>query len=561
MKTVSERKANYDASGWRHLPSDRTMSEFLTGYYNDAKDRGSIPSQKYFRNALERINTSDHENILLRRLFPHWNNGKTKADNRTPNLVPWEAEDLLTKILQIRDNGKECKGAAFSKAILLELAGELEKTLDRDIKEDYVAIQYLSSDYIQDKLLQRFREPFSERLNLLEEYIFNKEPGVDITMLATILGEIDGLIAQFEDRQDKYTSPTQALYTLFENLTSSRENLLPEKDRGDGVDRYTWNTRADAALINTLDSMIHNTERNRNEQKRDEFLKKYQQYLLALLPATTSEDARRFWSNYQILYDYFFSVEASSKFEKDVREELYQFAREIFNNLDYTDSIEIPYSTYEANYAGTAYVRQRIAEYHQKIQLQIHSALHLILAFRHFFYFLGVKDMTKQTKEYLYEVINYLPTQKDSPDSQSSTEQNDFCAISERYLSIARAMEKQFTRLSHTHPEIPTVDFNDINSLNTYVSAYKARTCPIFQDEETEINSPMLRNFLTLPTDPPHPRNRFARLWAMNSLLTMQCKLVVTLEIEKAIPALVEEYSRICQLNREIKRRKETDTN
>lgn len=560
MKTVSERKANYYASGWRHLPSDRTMSEFLTAYFNNAKDRKIIPSQKYFRNALESIDASDSDNILLRRLFPRWNNGKTEPNNRIPNLVPWEVEDLLTRILQIRDNSKECKGTAFSEAILLELAGELEKTLDRDIKEDYVAIQYLSSDYIQDKLLQRFREPFSDRLNLLEEYIFNKEPGVDITMLATILGEIDGLIAQFEGRQAKCISPTQALYTLFENLTSSRENLLPEKNREDGVDSFTWDTQADVALINTLDSMIHNTERNRNEQKRDEFLKNYQQYLLALLPDTTSENARRFWSNYQILYDYFFSVEASSKFEKDVREELYQFAREIFNNLDYTDSIELPYSTYEANYAGTTYVRQRIAEYHQKIQLQIHSALHLILAFRHFFYFLGVKDMTKQTKEYLYEVINCLPTQKDSPDSQSATEQNDFCAISERYLSIARAMEKQFTRLSHTHPEIPTVDFNDINSLNSYVSAYKARTYPIFQDEETEINSPMLRNFLTLPTDPPHPRNRFARLWAMNSLLTMQCKLVVALEIEKAIPALVEEYSRICQLNREIKRRKETDT-
>lgn len=414
---MSEQEAKYFASGWRHLPSDRTMSEFLTAYYNNAKDRGTIPSQKYFRNVLESIDASDYENTLLRRLFPRWNNGKTEPNNRIPNLVPWEAEDLLTKILQIRDNSKECKGTVFSEAILLELAGELEKTIDRDIKEDYVAIQYLSSDYIQDKLLQRFREPFSNRLNLLEEYIFNKESGVDITMLATILGEIDGLIAQFEDRQAKCTSPTQALYTLFENLTSSRENLLPEKNREDGVVSFTWSTRANAALVNSLKRMIHNTERNRNEKKRDEFLKKYQQYLLALLPTTTSENAQRFWSSYQMLYDYFFSVEASSKFEKDVREELYQFAREIFNNLDYTDSIELPYSTYEANYAGTAYVRQRIAEYHQKIQLQIHSALHLILAFRHFFYFLGIKDMTEQTKEYLNEVVTYAPTQKDSSGS------------------------------------------------------------------------------------------------------------------------------------------------
>ena len=550
---MSEQEAKYFASGWRHLPSDRTMSEFLTAYYNNAKDRGTIPSQKYFRNALESIDTSEHDNILLKQLFPHWNNGKTESNNRKPNLIPWEAEDLLTKILQIRDNSKECKGTAFSEEILLELAGELEKTLDNDIKEDYVAIQYLSSDYIQDKLLQRFREPFSDRLNLLQEYIFNKESGVDITMLATILGEIDGLIAQFEDRQAKCTSPTQALYTLFENLTSSREDLLPEKNREDGVDSFTWNTRADAALINTLDSMIHKTERNRNEQKRDEFLENYQQYLLSLLPTTTSENAHRFWSNYQILYDYFFSVEASSKFEKDVREELYQFAREIFNNLDYTDSIELPYSTYEANYAGTTYVSQRIVEYHQKIQLQIHSALHLILAFRHFFYFLGVKDMTEQTKEYLNEVINCLPTQKYSPDSQSSTEQNDFCAISERYLSVASEMEKQFTRLSHTHPEIPTVDFNDINSLNEYITLYRARIFPIFHDEEAEINSMVLMNHLALPTEPPHPKDRFARLWAMNSLLTMQCKLVVALEVEKAIPALVEEYSRICQKNRERK--------
>lgn len=114
-------------------------------------------------------------------------------------------------------------------------------------------------------------------------------------------------------------------------------------------------------------------------------------------------------------------------------------------------------------------------------------------------------------------------------------------------------MEKQFTRLSHTHPEIPSVDFNDINSLNEYMTLYRARIFPIFHDEETEINSMVLMNHLALPTEPPHPKDRFARLWAMNSLLTMQCKLVVALEVEKAIPALVEEYSRICQKNRERK--------
>lgn len=125
----------------------------------------------------------------------------------------------------------------------------------------------------------------------------------------------------------------------------------------------------------------------------------------------------------------------------------------------------------------------------------------------------------------------------------------DFSVITERYISITKAMEKQYANFSHTYPEILSTAFNGIDSLKAYIAVYRTRIHPTFQDEETEINSLVFMNHLTLPTEPPHPKDRFARLWAMNLVLTMRCKLVLALDIEKAIPALVEEYSWICQKN------------
>ena len=165
---MSERMTSYDACGWRRLPSDRTADEFLTIYHETMKRRRK-PSQPFFLKCLENVELFNSNNILVNQIFPHKVPEERDANNRYPNLIPWEVEDLLTTILQTRDESSKCEGAAYSDAILQKLASKIEESLGCDISQDFIALHYLNNVYIQDKLLQSFRGEFSKRLKLLDE--------------------------------------------------------------------------------------------------------------------------------------------------------------------------------------------------------------------------------------------------------------------------------------------------------------------------------------------------------------------------------------------------------
>lgn len=547
---MSERMTSYDACGWRRLPSDRTADEFLTIYHETMKRRRK-PSQPFFLKCLENVELFNSNNILVNQIFPHKVPEERDANNRYPNLIPWEVEDLLTTILQTRDESSKCEGAAYSDAIFQKLASKIEESLGCDISQDFIALHYLNNVYIQDKLLQSFRGEFSKRLKLLDEYIFCKESGVDIKTLTMALARLDVLISELEDRDKVLPSSTQALYTLFDNLLSIRKELVPERDCRGGAKNYHWNSHSDPELRAILLEQIEKTERNRSEEKRGKFLENYKEYLLQLLPNTVKENAQSFWSEFQLLYEYFYEEEDTHRLEQNIREEFHRFARDIFRDLENVDVFEYSYTDYQPRYAQSAFVRYRIADYHRDIQMKIHSALRLIRMVNTQLFYLGFDKIDSKTRVFLRNILNRLyftgliqTHDNDIEDALGWTAfQRTFPVLFERVLNLECGMIEKIKYFSAKYPEIPNVEDITPSWVEDFLVVCKRYTDPIFPDQELFSKIlPESIQFKSLASDPTEP---FAKLHPYSFLLTLVCKTVVALEIERDVPAIVEEYSQM----------------
>lgn len=118
---------------------------------------------------------------------------------------------MLSTILETRDSNKKAKGEDFAAEILSNLAEHIVASLDRDISDDYVYLQYLSNENVRDKMMRKFKVQLMRRLDLLRDYIIDPEAGMDMGMLQVALGRLDVLISIFDEKRPRLTSDTCAL--------------------------------------------------------------------------------------------------------------------------------------------------------------------------------------------------------------------------------------------------------------------------------------------------------------------------------------------------------------
>lgn len=506
---MEDHRKEYGATVWRHLPSDKTMNEFRTGYQKRT-GRGRKPSDDWLRNALQKLDPDEtpgsiYEDLFAKRLVPGEKN--EVEDTTSPRLIAWEVAELLFVILQTREE-KKLEGEEYASAVLDQLVEQLIASVGEELPKGFVDTQYLTNPNIRHKLLYRFEEQFKQRLDIIQNAIFGEV--VDVDTLKTTLERLDIIIAELQQKPSApLCSNRDALRTLYQELLSQRQKLLPPNARKDGdLELFQWALDEKNDLVDQLKSQILHTKREPSEAEVQDFLNSYQIYLSALIPVEVKQEVQSFWQQYTQLHQYFYGDHDAEEFEKNVRKELCDFARDLFVDLTNQDNIPYSYSYYVPSRAVSAYARSKLADIHRDIQIGIHQPLRMLRSVYAYFYYTAGRAIVSED-----------------------------CI--QKQIHVTGMMRDQIRVLSEGHPELSSLDPDDVSSLGPYMEGFRAHTQPVFG--ELPVNETII--YMGIACDPNKtPGAVFQKLLALSEMLKMECQLVVSLEVEKAVKKLTNEF-------------------
>lgn len=537
---MSNEERSFGSSTWRNLPSDKTLSEFRREY-QQTTGREKLPSVTWVKDSLKQIST---DNPIAENLFRKQVDVAFHHDTY-PILIPLETAQLLSTILETRDSNKKAKGEDFAAEILSNLAEHIVASLDRDISDDYVYLQYLSNENVRDKMMRKFKVQLMRRLDLLRDYIIDPEAGMDMGMLQVALGRLDVLISIFDEKRPRLTSDTCALMDVYESLISKREETIPAKGRENGIDYFNWckDENVDSGLISEMKQQIKYTRRNLDKCDLSSFINNYRKYLIQQFPDSAKKENLAFWETYKETYSYFVQEDSSEQFEQKIRKELTTFAINIFEELENADTLELEYTGFVKTNAASSFAEYMLAGIHRDILVIIHKPLWILKVVNSYRYFLNNTDMHPGAKVFLQSTVASFLEKR--PEYSHEQECQDYLvSVFQKIDAITNQIQKCFQELSIKYPELESDGFKD-----DYLKA-----CKIFRDvkkdyllliaEKNEIGG------ILCEKDSLSPDKHYKKLFAASNILRIACKYAVAVEIEKAVPQLVDCY---CDLRRRIK--------
>ena len=323
------------------------------------------------------------------------------------------------------------------------------------------------------------------------------------------------------------------------------KETIPAKVRERGVNYYNWckDKNVDSDLISEMKQQINRTRRDLDKCDLSSFINNYRKYLIQQFPDSAKKDNLAFWEAYKEAYSYFMQEDSAEQFEQKIRKELTAFAINIFEDLENADTLELEYTGFVKTNAASSFAEYMLAGIHRDILVIIHKPLWILKVVNSYRYFLNNTDMHPGAKVFLQSTVASFLDKR--PEYSHEKECQDYLvSVFKKIDAITNQIQKCYQELSIKYPELESDGFKD-----DYLKA-----CKIFRDvkkdyllliaEKNEIGG------ILCEKDSLSPDKHYKKLFAASNILRIACKYVVAVEIEKAVPQLVERY---CELRRRIK--------
>ncbi len=524
-------KAESIPNQWMNLPTDSSMNRFCEDYYRQIKPR-TKPAAGTVREALISLeeNNKDSSLSIYASIFAKRERNERGKSTTIPRAVFWEVQDLMKIILYTYQMDKAPRGEGHAALVFDELADALKQGGFDDLQEDYIKLKMLNSAGIQEKLINELEDNLQKRWNLLKKLAISDKLLQTTRNLRVVLEQLDGIIAELRDSKsvendisykinNSQNPQTAAVLELYSELVSERKKLLPQSEKSLPSDEYRWTvSNENKKLVETMQKMLKTHKRRESDCSSDEFLEIYNRYLCMQVPEETKARAHCFAKGYTQILSYINGRCDEVLFKKAIRDELNQFARDIFEDLERLDAYGYSYCRFDPPKAIDAHFRTRLADIHRDIQMVIHEPLMRLRIAYTVFYFL------------LYPGKENGNCCNLTPAGVAGMEK-----ITIRMRDLIKSISDRVKGVLHLEP----------SNLRQYAELYNRHVVPIVGC--TEINREDLKE-LVYHLNCMHQINMIDRWKAATKLLTYQCQMAVAFMVEQNVEKLTSEYTDFCAM-------------
>lgn len=401
---MSEERFSVDLRKQHRFPLDMSLNGFCRSLAKDFPE-GSAPTRKLIYSALSALSFDgkpsydSKETLYTRVLENSYVEERSQHDHNTyPRSICWETQDLLKAVCKARTRSRTLRDQSLAQETLDILLQQLKDLPEEQLASKYVDFQLLRDSYIRTSLMHALSPEIIKRLDTICWLTFAQPETVALKTMPTAFEQLDSLIITLlqqdgiAESMPQETQPLNVFCDYYDRLVSIREADNPAELK---CEAFTFVLEDDSPFMISLKEAFgppkgKDVSEKKAADERDCALL-FEKYLRLRAEAANPMDAtlvREFVHGYSGLKAYLRLQDTGKAVEDAVREEIYRYLKNIFNDIVKGDTVASDYSDYsdyEATSAEFAYIKTLCKNAHNQIRAKIHLALRLLQTQNHYF--------------------------------------------------------------------------------------------------------------------------------------------------------------------------------
>lgn len=508
----------YKVNKWLELPIDYSQNRLWKEL--------SAPSGADIKVARETITA-----VLNRVSELEWK--AVREDNITyPKAIPYESVELVKALLIAYSKYPRSSPDDLIQHMTEEIASRISKQSSEDSKEDYFNLVMTQYDPVQRSLLSEYFAEVDKRLRLIHDLLFDQPACFIATDEKDILRRLDDILVDLawnhevgkkilQEQRDTDTEQGNVQKTdfdlIYENLNHVREGIRGQLSKH--IDTFYFELAKEdedsREIIQSIADVLEDYGRRHRSDCARIFEEPYRRFLIKSLQreGETYQRSIQFLEFYHREREYVAMNLSVKEFEDLIRQELYEFAKDLFDGLKSENHASYSYSFFEAKGSRVAFAATRLKNIHEQLRFALHTPLQLLRISHTLLYYLS-----PQKQEYLASLI---------------WDANIDVLLGEKLDFLLSAIKQEREKLHKNYAELPLLIGSKRATISRFVSAYNSDCLVIFG------TSPLHEQYAQPITDSD---SVIQQLRANSMWLECECQLVLLKQIDESVKQVKNEY-------------------
>lgn len=504
-----------EVGNWHQLPIDSSLSQLEQDLKLESPT-GKGPSRKQIRSALMDISVDGPagEDSPLYSQLTRTQHDETRVSTDThPVAIYHEIEDLTKAVARARYQNRNIKGEQLAEKALEALVDSL---YERSAFDSYTTLQALKEPHVRNMFVQKFHSEIKYRLDAIWSLTVNQSADIAAQNMRTAFPALDALVLILLGNSSSAeahgpSSWTETFRSIYKNLMSARPKIQESNQDEYGIapDQIKFELAGHPDLLVNLQKRLNVSRKSVPSEK---LKTDYERYLCVCAESSDPQAFKlvhTFLQEYSALSSYICHEDEWEDLQPQVYEELCQYVRELFQDVDHADLVPYNYTEYSSKTANAAFISTLCKHAHDQIRAAIHQPLRLLLAvtYLHYFHLDDAPDLA-------ICVFNLTP----------------------QLDAWSQDAEGELEHLVKEHAELPLSSCISTLDIPEFVQAYNRCAPSVFQVP------PLSEKQLAVIRDSSRIPSTMETLCSTAFFLRLESQLVASSLIEKCIEEISQQY-------------------